>query len=266
MEFMTVCDMTRDFPSQGLAMRLDNLSWSVTKHHSQLEALALTKKGLSDLRMVVQQLASLTTAECPTVASAAALCLGAIGPINLQVLSLSRQSGKIGQALELYKGQENEKYCWLFHALDASLMDESLEAVATASSVLQKVLVTKASKQFERHFTKITKGQNSLFYHLQLFKSSGPNNPTRNDPNRDKFFKIRPPVDHLNTRFPAVNYFEQQLLIDESMMLFRGLVEFHQNLLSKPIRYGLKLYLCCESSSGYVLLMKFYTGANTTGP
>ncbi|GFO01256.1 PiggyBac transposable element-derived protein 4-like [Plakobranchus ocellatus] len=101
------------------------------------------------------------------------------------------------------------------------------------------------------------------FFHLV----NNENQPTRNDPNRDKLFKTRRLMDHLNTRFPAVYYPEQQLAVDESMMPFRGRVEFRQYLPSKPIRYGLKLYLCCcESSSGYVLLMKFYTGANTTGP
>ena len=92
------------------------------------------------------------------------------------------------------------------------------------------------------------------------------NQPARADPNRDKLFKIRPLVDHLNTRFASVYYPEQQLAVDESMMPFRGRVEFRLYLPSKPIRYGMKLYLCCESSSGYVLHMKFYTGANTTGP
>ena len=60
-------------------------------------------------------------------------------------------------------------------------------------------------------------------------------------------------------------YPEQQLAADESMMPFCGCVEFRQYLPSKPIKYGMKLYLC-ESTSGYVFHMKLFTGANTKGP
>ncbi|KAK3725586.1 hypothetical protein RRG08_043004 [Elysia crispata] len=49
------------------------------------------------------------------------------------------------------------------------------------------------------------------------------------------------------------------------MMPFCGCVEFRQYLPSKPIKYGMKLYLC-ESTSGYVFHMKLFTGANTKGP
>ena len=70
----------------------------------------------------------------------------------------------------------------------------------------------------------------------------------------------------MNTRFPDVCYPEQQLVVDKSMMPFRRRLEFRQYLLSKPIKYWMKLYLCSESTSGYVLHLNFYMGANTMGP
>ncbi|GFS25256.1 PiggyBac transposable element-derived protein 4-like [Elysia marginata] len=100
------------------------------------------------------------------------------------------------------------------------------------------------------------------FFHL----ADNAHQPERHSANYDKLYKIRPFFDHLNARFPAIYYPQQQLAFDESMMPFRGRIEFHQYLPSKPIKYGMKLYMCCESTSGYVLSMKFYTGANTTGP
>ncbi|GFO48271.1 PiggyBac transposable element-derived protein 4-like [Plakobranchus ocellatus] len=88
---------------------------------------------------------------------------------------------------------------------------------------------------------------------------------TKGSPQYDTLFKIRPLYDHLNTRFPQVYYPEQQIAVDESMLMpFHGRVEFRQYLPSKPIKYG--LYFCCESSSGYVLKMLFYTGKDTTEP
>ena len=80
------------------------------------------------------------------------------------------------------------------------------------------------------------------------------NQPARADPNRDKLFKITPLVDHLNTRFTLVYYPEQQLAVDKSMMPFHNPGEIPPISAFKTIRYGMKLYLCCKSSSGYTPL------------
>ena len=84
--------------------------------------------------------------------------------------------------------------------------------------------------------------------------------PARDSPEHDKMFKARTFFDHLCNKFQECYYPERNLAVDESMMPWRGRVSFRQFIPSKPIRYGMKLYCCCESSSGYICSMKLYTG------
>lgn len=85
-------------------------------------------------------------------------------------------------------------------------------------------------------------------------------NLPRNSENYDKVFKIRPLLTHMEGKFGSVYFPKQNISIDESMMPWRGRVEFRQFIPSKPIRYGLKLYLCCDSDTSYVCQMEIYTG------
>ena len=57
-----------------------------------------------------------------------------------------------------------------------------------------------------------------------------------------------------------VYYPAQQLSVDESIMPCRRRGSFRQFIPSKPVPYGMKLYCCCESSSGYICSMKQDTG------
>ena len=68
-------------------------------------------------------------------------------------------------------------------------------------------------------------------------------NLPRDDPAHDKLFKIRPLVTHLQKRFQDAYSPKQNLSIDESMMPFHGRVSFKQFIPSKPIRYGIKMYM-----------------------
>ncbi|CAH2013256.1 unnamed protein product [Acanthoscelides obtectus] len=55
------------------------------------------------------------------------------------------------------------------------------------------------------------------------------------------------------------------LVIDESMVLFRGRLRFRQYIPNKTHRYGVKLYKLC-TSSGYTYNLKIYTGKGDTQP
>ncbi|GFR95642.1 ATM serine/threonine kinase, partial [Elysia marginata] len=174
-DFLTVSDMTASCPSQGLALRLKNLSSSIAVNHTEIQNLVSSAKGLRQVRGLIQQLSNLCTSSSQTVATAAASCLGAIGPVNLQILSLnfdlsSRKDSFQGDT----KAQEFEKYHWLFQVLDACLLDKSLEIVSTASRILRSIMATESSKQFEKYYIKLTKSQGSLFRYLQPFKNSPP--------------------------------------------------------------------------------------------
>ena len=76
----------------------------------------------------------------------------------------------------------------------------------------------------------------------------------------DKIFKIRALFDHLNDKFLECYSPGENLSVDESIMPWRGRVAFRRFIPKKPIRYGLKLYCCCESKTGYISSMKLYTG------
>ncbi|CAH1973228.1 unnamed protein product [Acanthoscelides obtectus] len=58
---------------------------------------------------------------------------------------------------------------------------------------------------------------------------------------------------------------ERVLVIDESMVPFRGRLSFRQYVPNKTHRYGVKLYKLC-TSSGYTYNLKVYTGKGDTQP
>ena len=76
----------------------------------------------------------------------------------------------------------------------------------------------------------------------------------------DKLRKVRNLYDHLSQKFETTYTPNGNIAVDESMIPWRGRVSFRQFIPSKPIRYGIKLYLACESGSGYVHRMEMYTG------
>ncbi|KAK7095512.1 hypothetical protein V1264_006908 [Littorina saxatilis] len=82
----------------------------------------------------------------------------------------------------------------------------------------------------------------------------------------DKIHKVRPLFDHLATRFKDVYYPQQELSVDESMIPWRGRLSFRMFIPSKPTRYGIKMYCCCEADTGFVCRMQVYTGAGPNGP
>ncbi|XP_070207981.1 piggyBac transposable element-derived protein 4-like [Littorina saxatilis] len=91
-------------------------------------------------------------------------------------------------------------------------------------------------------------------------------NTTRNVDVPDKLFKVRPLFDKLAARFKSAYNPRQELSVDESMVPWRGRLSFRMFIPSKPTRYGIKMYCCCEAETGYVCRMQIYTGAGTNGP
>ncbi|KAJ8976674.1 hypothetical protein NQ317_004757 [Molorchus minor] len=53
------------------------------------------------------------------------------------------------------------------------------------------------------------------------------------------------------------------LVIDESLVLFKGRLRFKQYIKSKRHRFGIKLFLLCDCETGYVLNIIVYTGKTT---
>ena len=79
----------------------------------------------------------------------------------------------------------------------------------------------------------------------------------------DVMYKIRPLFSDIVEKFKK--YFRpfQKLVIDESLVLFRGKVGFRQYIKTKRHRFGLKLFVLCDCETGVILDHILYTGKNT---
>lgn len=76
----------------------------------------------------------------------------------------------------------------------------------------------------------------------------------------DRMQKIRPVQNFLNEKMDQLYCPGKELSIDESMVLWRGRLQFRQYIKNKKHKYGLKLYLLTEPN-GMVLRCLLYTGA-----
>ncbi|CAN2388364.1 Transposase IS4, partial [Pristimantis euphronides] len=116
-----------------------------------------------------------------------------------------------------------------------------------------------------------------LLYHTSLFRVVMPRTryeaiqkfihyndnsqcPSRDDPQFDCLYKIRPILEHFNAKFAQAYTPEKNISIDESLVHFRGRLKFRQYLPSKRARYGIKVYKLCESTSGYTFKFRIYEG------
>lgn len=84
--------------------------------------------------------------------------------------------------------------------------------------------------------------------------------PPRDSADYNKLYKIQPFLDLVIARFQEVYTPERQLAIDETLIKFKGKVHFRQFIPIKPRRFGIKAFTLAESTSGYVLNSKIYTG------
>ncbi|XP_054259986.1 piggyBac transposable element-derived protein 4-like [Macrosteles quadrilineatus] len=74
--------------------------------------------------------------------------------------------------------------------------------------------------------------------------------------------KILPLVSHLNQCFKRNKNPGEDLVIDESMIPFRGRLIFRQYLPQKAHKYGIKVFKVCDTT-GYTLKTKVYMGKGT---
>ncbi|XP_013779189.1 piggyBac transposable element-derived protein 4-like [Limulus polyphemus] len=76
----------------------------------------------------------------------------------------------------------------------------------------------------------------------------------------DPLYKIAPLMNIVKPLYTQYYIPCRELTIDESMRKFKGWIYFHQYILNKPTRWGIKLWSLCESKSGYLLEWDVYTG------
>ncbi|XP_005091357.1 piggyBac transposable element-derived protein 4 [Aplysia californica] len=76
--------------------------------------------------------------------------------------------------------------------------------------------------------------------------------------------KIEPFMNLLLGKFRGAFYPFQELSIDEMVIGFKGRWQFKQFNASKPSKYHIKTFGLCDSSTGYVMNILTYFGANTS--
>lgn len=76
-------------------------------------------------------------------------------------------------------------------------------------------------------------------------------------------YKLGNVFKYLCDRFKNVFQPFQKLCIDESLVLFKGRLSFKQYIPNKRNRFGLKLFVLCDCTTGMVLDMILYTGLST---
>jgi hypothetical protein len=78
----------------------------------------------------------------------------------------------------------------------------------------------------------------------------------------DKIYKIRPLLNILLSKFQNHYIPCEELSLDEGMIPTKNRLAIKQYLKDKPIKWGIKSFLLCESNSGYVWNIEIYTGKN----
>lgn len=84
-----------------------------------------------------------------------------------------------------------------------------------------------------------------------------------NSNGNDKLSKIRTVVETLRRKYRSLLQPYQNLVIDESLMLWKGRLSFRQYLPNKRKRFGVKLFVLCDCQTGIILDFIIYTGKGT---
>lgn len=79
----------------------------------------------------------------------------------------------------------------------------------------------------------------------------------------DRLSVIRPVLSPLLTKFKSFFKPFQNLVIDESLVLFKGRLAFKQYIRTKRARFGIKLFVLCCCETGYILDLMVYLGKKT---
>lgn len=86
---------------------------------------------------------------------------------------------------------------------------------------------------------------------------------------KDRLYKIRPLTDKLISLFQTNNAPDENIVIDETVVSFRGRIIFRQYLPGKSHKYGVKLYKLCDVE-GYTFNFSIFAGKvnefNTSTP
>ena len=86
--------------------------------------------------------------------------------------------------------------------------------------------------------------------------------PDRSSPGYDKLWKIRPLITLLSENCLKYYCTHPQISIDESMIGTKCRLSFLQYIPKKPVKWGIKVWMCADAVTGYAHTFEVYTGAD----
>lgn len=89
--------------------------------------------------------------------------------------------------------------------------------------------------------------------------------PLSEDP-ADSLAKLCGLLEKLGSSFRNNYTPDQNISVDECLSLWKGRLKFQVYMPSKSERYGVKVYMLCESSTGYLWSFLIYSRADTDYP
>ncbi|KAK3721417.1 hypothetical protein QZH41_008030 [Actinostola sp. cb2023] len=87
----------------------------------------------------------------------------------------------------------------------------------------------------------------------------------RGQPNHDKLYKVQPLLDSIVPKFTEEYQPTQNMVVDEAMVAFKGQLAMKQYMPMKPVKRGIKVWACADSSNGYLCNLQVYTGRQDGG-
>ena len=94
------------------------------------------------------------------------------------------------------------------------------------------------------------------FFHL----NDSEKQPPHGSPDFDKQFKIRPLLNKIVNSFMSIYVPHQHIIVDETMIGFKGRLAWVQYMPKKPTKWGIKAWVLADSKSGYAWNFNLYTG------
>lgn len=102
--------------------------------------------------------------------------------------------------------------------------------------------------------------------YLQILQNLHFVNNEEEQNNTTRLYKVQNILEQIKQRFGSQFYPFQNVVIDESMVLFKGRLNFKQYIKTKRHRFGIKLYVICDCETGYILHFIVYIGKGTYNP
>ena len=87
----------------------------------------------------------------------------------------------------------------------------------------------------------------------------------RGHANHDKLFKVRPLLDSVVEAIKSEYRPSKNVSIDEAMIPFKGRLSLKQYMPLKPVKRGIKVWECADSSNGFICDLEIYTGKQCNG-